>query len=243
MGRWGLCPGDKNKIIKDSFGSVEIDSLFLEKEMLYIQYSICMFSHDGICTPEVKLFTVAYGNRSCKKCDYIYPANSQIKLDIPYRSQGDEDRSISGQICSPTCVAMLMEYWGVNIPTSEIARLSYDEEYDLYGSWPMAVQSASQYGFKGWIQIFTGWKEVEKQLLLGRPVIATICFNKGELKGSCVSSTEGHVILIRGFDKKGNPICNDPGWNDEKDGIVTYDKNQLARAWFDKSGIGYVIFR
>jgi len=247
MGSWGECPHKEKEFLKDTFGKVEIDSIFLSHKINYIQYTIFMFSDTyGTITPEVKLFSLSCGNRHRSEI-LSYPLPSDYKspgiLNVPYRSQGDEDRAISGQICSPTSVSMVMEYWNVNIPTSEVAFMCYDKEYDIYGIWPSAVQAATQYGFKGWVRIFSDWSQVEKEILLKRPVIATICFDMGELDGSFTPDSDGHVIVITGFDSNGNPVCKDPAGRNPVEGTVVYNRYQLERAWLWESGIGYVIVK
>jgi len=247
-GSCGKYPKIKNKMIKNSFGSVDIDYLSLKKEVLFIQYSIHLFSSKNKqATPSVKLFALSYGKREKHEpAGRNILTNSRITgkiLSVPYRSQGDEDSKISGRICSPTSVAMVMSYWGINVTTDEVAKMSYDKEHDIYGSWPLAVQAASQYGLKGWIEIFKSWHEVEEKIYAGIPVIATICFESGELKGSMTESSPGHVIVIKGFSSDGNIVCNDPAGKDAREGIVTYNRDELEKVWIKKSGIGYVIIK
>lgn len=239
---------NQNKILKDDYGKVDIDTLYLNRKVNYIQYCIHMFSSkDRQLSPALKLFAIAYGKRSENFKENLSSdqknETSYIKLNVPYRSQGDEDTSISGSICSPTSVAMVMEYWGVDIPTEEIAHMAYSKEYDMYGIWPAAVQTASLYGLRGWVRIFKNWEDVEKEILNGRPVIATICFDWEELSGSFTPASDGHVIVICGFDNNGNPICNDPAGKNSKEGILVYSRKELERAWFWESGIGYTIFK
>ncbi len=245
-GSWGKYPKIKKKIIKNSFGFVDIDYLSLRKETQLIQYSIHMFSSKDN-SPSVKLFALSYGKREKKETSGRNPLTcSRITgkiLSVPYRSQGDGDSNISGRICSPTSVAMVMSYWGINVATDEVAKMSYDKEHDIYGSWPMAVQAASQYGLKGWIEIFRSWHDVEKKISAGIPVIATICFAPGELKGSITKSSQGHVIVVKGFSPDGNIVCNDPAGRDAQEGTVIYNRDEMEKVWFKKSGIGYVIIK
>ena len=247
-GSCGKYPKIKKKMIKNSFGFVDIDYLSLRKETRFIQYSIHLFSSEGkYISPSVKLLALSYGKREKKETSGRNSlTGSRITekiLSVPYRSQGDENSKISGRICSPTSVAMVMSYWGINVGTDEVAKKSYDKEHDIYGSWPLAVQAASQYGLRGWIEIFKSWQEVEEKISSGIPVIATICFETGELKGSMAESSQGHVIVVKGFSSDGNVVCNDPAGKDAKEGIVTYSRDDLEKVWFKKSGIGYVIIK
>ncbi len=164
-----------------------------------------------------------------------------VNLKVPYRSQRSEDPSIAGDICSVTSVSMVMEYRGVKRATAEMAKLIYEPGTNLFGIWWRAVQGASQYGLQGWVGYFRNWQEVYRELALGNPVIACISFDEGALAGSPTSSSEGHVIVVRGFDEKGNPLCNDPAGKNEKDGVIAYDREDLAKAWFDRGGVGYMI--
>jgi len=81
---------------------------------------------------------------------------------------------------------------------------------------------------------------VKLDIAKGHPVIASIRFKKGEVKGFLYEFTRGHLIVIRGFTPDGNVIVNDPASRDKGNGPV-YPATEFAKAWFDNGGVGYVI--
>ena len=52
--------------------------------------------------------------------------------------------------------------------------------------------------------------DVEDWVAAGVPVIFSFAWKKGEITGCAVSSSDGHLAVIVGFDAAGNPIVNDP---------------------------------
>ncbi|MEW6040970.1 MAG: C39 family peptidase, partial [Elusimicrobiota bacterium] len=72
--------------------------------------------------------------------------------------------------------------------------------------------------------------------------IASITFGPKELKNSPLNNTKGHLVVIRGFDKKGRVIVNDPAAPDATSVERIYDRKEFARAWIkNKLGTSYVI--
>jgi hypothetical protein len=72
------------------------------------------------------------------------------------------------------------------------------------------------------------------------PVIASIRFREGDVKGFLYKSTGGHLLVVRGFDENGDVIVNDPASREKGNGPV-YPAAEFAKAWFDNGGVGYVI--
>jgi len=50
-----------------------------------------------------------------------------------------------------------------------------------------------------------GYNGVERWIAAGVPVAINIEFGKGELTGAPMPSNDGHVLVIRDFDRKSNP--------------------------------------
>jgi hypothetical protein len=57
-----------------------------------------------------------------------------------------------------------------------------------------------------------------------------------------VSSSNGHLLVIVGFTKSGDPIVNDPAAKTARGVRHVYDRAQFENAWLPKSGgIVYVV--
>lgn len=239
MGAWR--EKSRDKLLKNELAVVETDYIRALRALRFFQLRIVLTAQGA--SPAVRSFSFAAAeDGSGRLPSGLFPSAGGRELEVPYRSQGWEDDSIAGHICSPTSVSMVLQYWGKDVLTGDLARSAYDPEYDMYGMWWRAVQAAGQYGLDGWVQYFREWPQVEAWIEKGVPVVACICFEPGELTGSMTDSSEGHVIVLRGYDGDGNILCNDPAGREEKEGVVRYDAAELARAWFlNGGGVGYVI--
>jgi peptidase C39-like protein len=129
----------------------------------------------------------------------------------------------------------------VDRPTQENALSIYDSEYDMFGNWGRAVQRAGEMGLDAWIQRFRNWDQVKAMIAQGQPIVAGIKFKRGEFPSAVLSSTNGHLIVIRGFTRDGDVIVNDPANRKKGDGVI-YKASELGNAWFaNGGGVGYVI--
>jgi hypothetical protein len=163
-------------------------------------------------------------------------------LAVPFRGQGDykNPRALWGMICSPTSTSMVLEYYGINHTTVENALAIYDEHYDLFGNWGRAVSRAGELGLDAYLMRFRNWDQVHAKIAEGVPVIASIKFRKGAVKGFLYDETDGHLLVIRGFKDNGDVIVNDPAKREKGNGVI-YKADEMAKAWFDNGGVGYVI--
>ncbi len=82
---------------------------------------------------------------------------------------------------------------------------------------------------------------LERYVTLGLPLIASIRVKPGELEGSPYKSTDGHLLVVRGFTPQGDVIANDPAGRPGHIRIV-YNRAQFQHVWMGGSnGIVYVI--
>ena len=163
-------------------------------------------------------------------------------MAVPFRSQGWEDKKISSEICSVVSTATVMDYYGVDVKTAELAKVAYDKRYKMYGMWWRAVQSAHQYGFDGYVRHFRSFEDVKEYIDKKMPVIACICVNKNDIADDPNYETDGHVLVILGFDENGDILCADGGFRKEEDGILSYKREEFEKIWFvNGGGIGYII--
>ncbi len=75
------------------------------------------------------------------------------------------------------------------------------------------------------------------------PVIASIAWKRGELSRAPIPRSEGHLVVIRGFDPSGNVIVNDPAGCDDSRVRRVYRRDEFARAWFcsGSGGVAYLV--
>ncbi|MBV9546249.1 MAG: C39 family peptidase [Chloroflexi bacterium] len=154
--------------------------------------------------------------------------------------------------CSPTSTEMVVEFWGRGPSNADLAwvdatiadpsvdyaaRATYDAAYRGTGNWPFNAAYAARYGLEAFITQLHSLSEAEQFIRSGIPLVASIASRPGELDGFLFSGgTNGHLVVIVGFDASGNPIVNDPAaWSDASVRRV-YDRAQFERVWRRGSG-------
>lgn len=251
LGRYGKTPDRVQRVLRDSFGRVDADYLMTQKPCAHFQYKVTFYS-DGTNAPRLRLMAINYTNslkdqalhERFRQPEKQLDPESWIKdLPVRFRSQLWEDPKVRWSVCGPTSLSMVLEYYGINRSTKEIYEKCRDIDLRIFGVWPRHVQVAAEYGLIGWLQRFRTWDDVKEQIALGRPVIISAKYKKGVLSNAPVEVSSGHILVIRGFDKDGHVLVNDPVGATEEKGAVTYNQDELAAAWLDEGGVGYVFTR
>ena len=163
------------------------------------------------------------------------------RLEIPPLSQMDEAPAIRDRICSPTCVAMVLAFWGRRVSVSEIAADVFHAGVDRYGVWPAAIHAAARRGVAGYLLRFPDWASAAWCLGQRLPVIASIRFESGEIENSPLPRSDGHLVVLTG-EEDTHVLVNDPAGASSRDVPRRYRRDELCRAWLERSGVGYVLF-
>ena len=168
------------------------------------------------------------------------------EIEVPARSQMVYPDG--GEIwCSPTSLSMVMAYWAgqtgdpsLDQSVPVVAAGTYDHAYGGWGNWPFNTAYASAYGLKAAVSRFSSIEQIEQWIGSGGPVVASIAWDNGsserQLSGAPLTWSDGHLLVIRGFDSSGNVIVNDPAGSDDSDVRRVYSRDEFARAWFSGSG-------
>lgn len=249
----------------DSRASVDTDTLRLTAAASAIQLKALLFTTDQAVTPRLRRLSVvattntlgpggsggsATGGTGGTAATTPYRAAWGRDLAVPERRQAGFPGG-SGW-CSPTSLSMLMAYWSDktgnaawNQTVPDTAAGVKDYGYGGTGNWAFNTAFAASLGFDSYVTRYESLAGVERWIAAGVPVAINIEFGKGGLTGAPVQSTDGHVIVIRGFDRNGNPIVNDPAAHaslGEKVRIV-YNRAQLEKAWQGRpQGTVYILF-
>ncbi len=251
MGSCGRTLTPVSRTIESGIARVKIDEMLLSTpaDAYQVRGTLFSFDFDPRATPTLRRAAVVYSGQTRDaslraKLRPSAPADDLWARDlkIPFRAQGEpvHPAPLRPQICSPTSVSMVLEHYGLDHPTVENALAMYDPEYRLFGNWNRAVQHAGSLGLDAWIARYRTWDQVKREIAAGQPVIASIRFERGTFPSALYEETNGHLLVIRGFTKDGDVIVNDPARRKEGDGVI-YKADELARAWFDNGGVGYVI--
>lgn len=162
-------------------------------------------------------------------------------LRVPARSQMDEPAELRERVCSPTSVAMVLEYWGQRVPVTSLAAEMFHPELDRYGIWPAAIAAAARRGVAGYLLRFPDWSVAAWCLARGLPVIASIRYEFGELGGAAIPRTDGHLVVLTGEDVT-HVHVNDPAGRTAIEVPRHYRREEICRIWLERGGVGYVFF-
>ncbi|WP_269305195.1 peptidase C39 family protein [Aeromicrobium sp. HA] len=183
--------------------------------------------------------------------DLKVPASSQMIHSGHYPQYGGGGEAW----CSPTSTSMVLRYYGLRPKAADYAwasgadrwvdhaaRYSYDSSYKGTGTWPFNTAYASMYSTDAVVHRLVNLREIEAYVKKGVPVVTSVAFGRGQLSGSPISATPGHLMVVRGFTKGGDVLVNDPAGRTNSQVRRTYDRAQFERAWLKGSGgVVYVI--
>ncbi len=218
------------------------------------QYRLKLFSKKSGASPEVGQLAFTVSN-SYRHGEFLGVAgNSALwgkDLVVPQRSQMIYPNG--GEVwCSPTSLSMVMAYWAtktgnrsMNQPVPTVAAGTYDYAYRGNGNWPFNTAYASAYGLRASVNRFSSLGQVERWISKGVPVIASISWGSGQLSGAPIPASNGHLLVIRGFDKSGNYlIVNDPAASSDSGVRRVYSRQQFADAWLERGsgGVAYLVY-
>jgi Peptidase_C39 like family len=180
----------------------------------------------------------AWNRRPPSTCD---PAPGGVVLEVPPRSQHEEGGTIGHRICSPTSVAMVLEYCGRRVGVEDLAASMFQPSVDLYGVWPAAIQAAARHGVAGYLLRFPDWAAATWCLRRQIPIIASVRYRADELTGAAVAETSGHLLVLTGWEGR-DVLVNDPAASSTRDVRRRYPLDEICRVWLGRTGVGYVLF-
>ena len=173
--------------------------------------------------------------------DPITTVSPPVRLVVPALSQMEAEPSLAHRICSPTCVAMVLDYWRRRVAVTALAREMFHPATDLYGVWPAAILAAARRGIAGYLLRFPDWTAAAWCLTKGMPVIASVRYAAGELTGAAANATGGHLLVLTGYEN-GVALVNDPAAPTAATVPRRYAIDELRRVWLERAAVGYVLF-
>lgn len=220
-------------------------------------------SAGGILSPDVFLVAATLRNTLVGQAvPKVYPpglpdmSHLDVDLDVPAFSQAQQDPSIAGSICSPTSMAMVLSYHGIDISPETVAWGVRDYSAGIFGDWPFNTAYAGSRGLKAYVDYLVPdpgadpWYPVKREIAAGNPVVVSVVYRKPgysgsdwpEVAGVPINSTDGHLVVIRGFtwqDGVEFVIVNDPAARTSAEVRRLYRADQFFDAWVDK--VAYLV--
>jgi hypothetical protein len=240
----------------DAEGSVDTDTLTLvaSKTADALRVTVVLFSQSPNVAPSLRAVNAitsnTHGGASSAALAPDMTAWGKV-LDVPKRSQMIYPGG--GEVwCSPTSTSMLLAYWSSQLTAPglletppQAATRCQDITYGGTGNWPFnTAHAAAMDGGRlhGLVTRLGSFAEVERLVGAGIPVAISVSYGAGELQHSPISSTAGHLIVVRGFSATGDVVCNDPAFPNDASVTVTYDRTELTQAWQHSMGTTYVVW-
>lgn len=265
-GKWGHTIVSSMAHTSDDHVKVDTDTLITKssnEEATGLQYRVQLHSQDPEVTPTVRLIAGTMrndlpGRQLAKLYDgSTLKSDLAVDLPVPQYSQYRRDPQVAHVICSPTCLTMVMEYFGTPVLVEEVVRAAWDNAYKGYGNWSFNAAVAASYGFSAYVAYYSGEDDtatldlVRLELAEGRPIIASVRYrNSSEvdrnlpvLENAPIASTGGHLVLIRGIVERDGVnylIVNDPAAPDDATVRREYRADQFLAAWSNR--VVYIIF-
>jgi hypothetical protein len=244
-------PRSSPSLAKEAPVGVAIDTLEVKggKRGRAVTVLLALKSSSAGETPRVRRVAIAawpHGERDpAEPAGAAHPAWGKV-LEVGERSQCVEDPKISGRICSATSLSMVLAFHGFDRKTAEVCDEVLDRRAQIYGNWALNVAYAGRLGLDASIVRMGSFRPLEDEIAAGRPVVISHRWEKGELTGAPVESSDGHLIVVRGFTKEGDVVVNDPAANPRKGASIrrTYKRAEIEKTWLERvDGIAYVISR
>jgi hypothetical protein len=255
----GVWAADKSTVSRHSVGSqsdgvayVATDTVVVSAKSAATAYQarVRLFSKDGLAIPSLHASAVTVST-SPSRVSSLPPGNSarwNTVLSVPQCSQMVYPDG--GNVwCSPTSTAMVLRYWAGDTTTACETHVRaalggvYDWYYRGYGNWPFNTAYAATQGFQAHVTRFTSFAQLEPWISAGVPAIISVAWGKGDLTGAPITSSNGHLMVVVGFDASGNPVVNDPAAASNSTVRRTYYRSELEPLWQSASaGTTYLIY-
>jgi hypothetical protein len=228
---------------KDADGHVATDTLILAGPADAVQPRLLLHTTAGE-PPSIRVLRLALSGPVAPRATGACLAARE--LPVPARSQMIYPNG--GNVwCSPTAIAMLLAYWHAQTGDERLAPFVehsaipelvvpqvYDPIYEGHGNWAFNTAFAAGVGVEAYVARLAGLEQIEPWIAAGVPVVISVsCVG---ISNAAAPASTGHLLIVAGFDERGNVIVADPAGRQQRDVRRVYDAAELERAWLDGSG-------
>lgn len=161
-------------------------------------------------------------------------------LDVPLRSQYVAAAPGERGWCTPAATAMLLGAHGIERDVGQVAAAVYDSRYHGTGNWTLNMAYAGAQGLAGAAAFLRDLVSVEGFIARGIALAASISWEPGELPGAPLERSAGHLVVIAGFDERGDVLVNDPAQPAVRH---VYPRGPFERCWLDHDGVALLVAR
>ncbi len=138
---------------------------------------------------------------------------ANVQLNVPYRSQWDQDAKNNETDCGPTCAAMILNAYGVAItPDAFYSLIDTPKKPRDFTTFNELMTATKKKGitmeWKSYVGQGEAWEKLKANINAGKPMIALVKYQPWRtLTGNQFSG--GHFVVVVGYDEQ-NVYMNDP---------------------------------
>jgi hypothetical protein len=250
MARWSLegrlAPRASVGGQDDANGTVDTDTLILKNPAKTLDARVILTTLTGGEQPRLKLLTFSFcsGQEAGETQTRASPAWGKI-IDVPQRAQNNYPNG--SVLCSATSLSMVLGHYSnqlarpeLNKDVPEVEAHVWDPVYHGAGNWPLNTAYAGSFpGMRAYVARLGAVSDLEQWIAAGFPVICAVSFDI--LRGLPLSRTEsGHLVVLVGFTKNGEPVINDPAFQQQVRRI--YKRSDFQKAWNHSKQTVYLIY-
>lgn len=239
IGEWNVAVRPSQRRARADGLRIDVDTLVAEVPMRALRLRVRARS-TGAGEPRFALDRLSVSTWSAPDAS-PGSAGAVPTLYVPFRSQRSAPEDLASRVCSPTSLSMVLAYHGVDVSLQELAQRCYDPFHDIYGNWNRAIQAAYSFGVPGQVERLRDWSRAAECLEARRPLVISIAAKPGQLRGAPYASTQGHLLVLRGWNRDGRVAVNDPAAVTAAEGVVEYAREDLDVVWLRRGGTSYVL--
>lgn len=254
---WGTWTLDKSRASstsyeEDTLACLDIDTLTLKdgKEADAFRFRASLYTTDNEQSPLLKAIYISLSPSAQEVASFNNELPENIELNLQSMSQMDTPSDIASRACSPTSLAMILNFYGINITPEECAWEVFDSNYG-FGNWSFNTAFAAQKGLWAYVRYCNDIDDLYQEILAGHPVIVSVKYRQDNytkkthlpiITGAALPYTNGHLIVVSGFIHKNGKdylIVHDPGANSAQEVRREYLLEEFNQAWAER--IAYII--
>ncbi len=226
---------------EDAVAALSVDELKLKSPATAVRYRLKFRA--GRRPVILRSVSLALSDGNAPEAPPAFSTGPWVReLAVSPRTQRDEDEKYKHDVCSPTSLSMVLEFWGHKKTTEEVALAVRDRTSQLFGNWPANSAYAAAFGLDARVARLESLTDLEREIAAGRPVETSITFSDGELPGAPTKRSNGHLVVVSGFTETGDVIVDDPAGHGKDDVRHVYGRAAFHKVWrVRKRGLAYLI--
>lgn len=230
---------------KNAFGTVYTDTLILNQPETKWRIRVTMNPGAKYALLNLDHLDISFVNSKSPRKETQSSQRAWGKqIAVPKRNQGNYANG--GVLCSPTSTSMILAHWAeqtrdimMDADVPWVQSRVFDPAYGGAGNWAFNTAFAASRGLRAYVSRLNNIAELESWIEFGIPVVTSVSYDllKGKgLKGE----NDGHLVVLIGFTKDGDPVFNDPGRSLPPQ--MVYKRADFDAAWKSSGRAVYLMY-